>query len=97
MSEARARWSLAQDDLKSYQQAAEFLNFNNIDMVCLQHEYGIFGGPVAVGSPLIIVDVSAGDGTGEKVDKAALAGNVAATPPADAARPRTGHEKPVST
>jgi glycosyltransferase involved in cell wall biosynthesis len=42
---SRVRWSLAQDDLKSYQQAAEFLNFNNIDMVCLQHEYGIFGGP----------------------------------------------------
>ena len=42
---ARVRWSLAQDNLKSYQEAAEFLNFNNIDMVCLQHEYGIFGGP----------------------------------------------------
>src|SRR5580693_3944710 len=42
---ARVRWSLAQDDLNSYQGAAEFLNFNNIDMVCLQHEYGIFGGP----------------------------------------------------
>jgi len=42
---ARVRWSLAQDDLTSYQEAAEFLNFNNIDMVCLQHEYGIFGGP----------------------------------------------------
>src|SRR6202521_708380 len=41
---ARARWSLAQDDLASYQEAAEFLNFNNIDMVCLQHEYGISGG-----------------------------------------------------
>src|SRR6202522_1483207 len=41
----RVRWSLAQDDVKSYQDAAEFLNFNNIDMVCLQHEYGIFGGP----------------------------------------------------
>jgi glycosyltransferase involved in cell wall biosynthesis len=40
----RVRWSLAQDDLGSYQEAAEFLNFNNIDMVCLQHEYGIFGG-----------------------------------------------------
>ena len=40
----RVRWSLAQDDLASYQEAAEFLNFNNIDMVCLQHEYGIFGG-----------------------------------------------------
>ena len=42
---ARVRWSLAQDDVKSYRDAAEFLNFNNIDMVCLQHEYGIFGGP----------------------------------------------------
>src|ERR1700734_2367867 len=41
---SRVRWSLAQDDVSSYQQAAEFLNFNNIDMVCLQHEYGIFGG-----------------------------------------------------
>src|SRR5580658_3109916 len=42
---ARVRWSLAQDEVKSYQDAADFLNFNNIDMVCLQHEYGIFGGP----------------------------------------------------
>src|SRR5207249_716396 len=42
---ARVRWSLAQDEVASYHQAAEFLNFNNIDMVCLQHEYGIFGGP----------------------------------------------------
>jgi glycosyltransferase involved in cell wall biosynthesis len=41
---SRVRWTLAQDDLRSYQDAAEFLNFNNIDMVCLQHEYGIFGG-----------------------------------------------------
>ena len=41
---ARVRWSLAQDDVRSYQEAAAFLNFNNIDMVCLQHEYGIFGG-----------------------------------------------------
>src|ERR1700685_1881887 len=31
---ARVRWSLAQDELASYQNAAEFLNFNNIDMVC---------------------------------------------------------------
>jgi glycosyltransferase involved in cell wall biosynthesis len=42
---SRVRWSLAQDDEESYKQAADFLNFNNIDMVCLQHEYGIFGGP----------------------------------------------------
>src|SRR5579872_6294160 len=39
------RWSLVQDDVRSYEEAAAFLNFNNIDMVCLQHEYGIFGGP----------------------------------------------------
>ena len=42
---SQVRWSLAQDEVASYHQAAEFLNFNNIDMVCLQHEYGIFGGP----------------------------------------------------
>ena len=48
---ARVRWSLAQDDVNSYQEAAEFLNFNNIDMVCLQHEYGIFGG--AAGSHIL--------------------------------------------
>ena len=48
---ARVRWSLAQDDLKTYQEAADFLNFNNIDMLCLQHEYGIFGG--AAGSHIL--------------------------------------------
>ena len=42
---ARVRWALAQNDIGSYREAARFLNFNNIDMVCLQHEYGIFGGP----------------------------------------------------
>jgi glycosyltransferase involved in cell wall biosynthesis len=42
---ARVRWSLAQDSLRSYDEAADFLNFNSIDMVSLQHEYGIFGGP----------------------------------------------------
>jgi glycosyltransferase involved in cell wall biosynthesis len=42
---ARVRWSVAQDNIGSYEEAAAFLNFNNIDMVCLQHEYGIFGGP----------------------------------------------------
>src|ERR1700741_5165878 len=42
---ARVRWSLAQDEVRSYLEAADFLNFHNIDMVCLQHEYGFFGGP----------------------------------------------------
>ncbi|MGA8152165.1 MAG: glycosyltransferase family 4 protein [Terriglobales bacterium] len=41
----RVRLTLAQDDLSSYEKAADFLNFTNFDLVCLQHEYGIFGGP----------------------------------------------------
>jgi glycosyltransferase involved in cell wall biosynthesis len=41
---ARVRFELAEGDLASYRQAADFLNFSNIDLVCLQHEYGIFGG-----------------------------------------------------
>src|SRR5258707_13294056 len=42
---ARVRLALQQDDLASYEQAAAFLNFTNFDLACLQHEYGIFGGP----------------------------------------------------
>src|SRR5712675_2146990 len=42
---ARVRFELSEDKLASYRQAADFLNFSNIDLVCLQHEYGIFGGP----------------------------------------------------
>ncbi len=38
----RVRWSLQQDDLTSYQEAAEFLNFNNLDMVCVRQ--GLMGG-----------------------------------------------------
>jgi glycosyltransferase involved in cell wall biosynthesis len=41
---SRIRFELSQDELASYRQAADFLNFSNIDLVCLQHEYGIFGG-----------------------------------------------------
>src|SRR6201993_3132717 len=40
----QVRLELAQEDRASYERAAEFLNFNGNDLVCLQHEYGIFGG-----------------------------------------------------
>jgi glycosyltransferase involved in cell wall biosynthesis len=40
----QVRLELTQEDLASYERAAEFLNFNGNDLVCLQHEYGIFGG-----------------------------------------------------
>jgi glycosyltransferase involved in cell wall biosynthesis len=42
---ARVRLALTQDDLSSYEPAADFLNFTNFDFVCLQHEYGILSGP----------------------------------------------------
>ena len=41
---ARVRFELSEDNLASYRQAADFLNFSNVDLVCLQHEFGIFGG-----------------------------------------------------
>jgi glycosyltransferase involved in cell wall biosynthesis len=40
----RVRFEIREDDLASYREAAEFLNAGNVDLVCLQHEYGIFGG-----------------------------------------------------
>ncbi len=40
----RVRFELFQDDLSTYAAAADFLNISNVDVVCLQHEYGIFGG-----------------------------------------------------
>jgi glycosyltransferase involved in cell wall biosynthesis len=40
----RVRTELTQEDYDSYERTAEFLNFNGNDLVCLQHEYGIFGG-----------------------------------------------------
>jgi glycosyltransferase involved in cell wall biosynthesis len=41
----RVRFELMEGDPSSYDAAADFLNFSNVDLVCLQHEYGIFGGP----------------------------------------------------
>ncbi|MBI2988415.1 MAG: glycosyltransferase family 4 protein [Deltaproteobacteria bacterium] len=40
----RVRFELAEKDINSYLRAADFLHTNNVDLVCLQHEYGIFGG-----------------------------------------------------
>jgi len=33
-----------QNDIEDYKKAAEFLNLSCCDLVCIQHEYGIFGG-----------------------------------------------------
>ena len=39
------RFEIEEQDLLSYLRAADFLNISNVDIVCLQHEFGIFGGP----------------------------------------------------
>ena len=39
------RFEFFEQDLESYRRAADFLNFGNTDIVSLQHEYGIYGGP----------------------------------------------------
>lgn len=41
---SRVRFELAEKDIDSYRRAADFLNINGVDLVSLQHEYGIFGG-----------------------------------------------------
>ncbi|HVO91883.1 MAG TPA: glycosyltransferase family 4 protein [Terriglobales bacterium] len=40
----RVRFELVEKDIDSYRRAADFLNINNVDVVSLQFEYGIFGG-----------------------------------------------------
>jgi glycosyltransferase involved in cell wall biosynthesis len=39
------RFQIAEQDFDSYLRAADFLNFSNADVVCVQHEFGIYGGP----------------------------------------------------
>jgi glycosyltransferase involved in cell wall biosynthesis len=40
----RVRLAIAENDVASYRDAADFINASTADVVCLQHEYGIFGG-----------------------------------------------------
>jgi glycosyltransferase involved in cell wall biosynthesis len=42
---AEVRFEFGEGDLDSYRRTADYLNFSNVDVVCLQHEYGIYGGP----------------------------------------------------
>jgi glycosyltransferase involved in cell wall biosynthesis len=40
----RVRFEIAENEVAAYQRAADFLNVNTVDVVSVQHEYGIFGG-----------------------------------------------------
>ena len=41
---SRVRFEIDESEPRSYLRAADFLNVNDVDVVSLQHEYGIFGG-----------------------------------------------------
>ena len=41
----RIRFEIDEKELDSYRRAADFLNINNVEIVLVQHEYGIYGGP----------------------------------------------------
>ena len=41
---ARVRFEITEGDISSYRAAASYLNSRDFDVVCLQHEYGIYGG-----------------------------------------------------
>ena len=41
----KVRFEINQNKLADYSVASEFLNISQIDIVCVQHEYAIFGGP----------------------------------------------------
>ncbi|MGV3659295.1 MAG: glycosyltransferase family 4 protein [Prosthecobacter sp.] len=47
----RVRFELLEKDIDSYRRAADFLNFSNVEVLCVQHEFGIYGG--AAGSHLL--------------------------------------------
>jgi hypothetical protein len=42
---AEVRFEIEEQDLASYLRVADFLNISRPDVVSLQHEFGIFGGP----------------------------------------------------
>ncbi len=39
----KVRFEIADNDLSNYHRAADFLNVNTVDVLSVQHEYGIFG------------------------------------------------------
>ncbi len=41
----KVRFEINQNKLIDYSVAAQFLNISQTDIVCVQHEYGLFGGP----------------------------------------------------
>ncbi len=54
---AKVHFEINQNKLSDYKVAAEFININQTDIVCLQHEYGIFGGPAGSNILKLLSDI----------------------------------------
>ena len=42
---SEVRFEISEQDISAYRRAADFFNLSNVDVLCLQHEFGIFSGP----------------------------------------------------
>ena len=53
----KVRFEINQNKLTDYSIASQFLNINQVDIVCVQHEYGIFGGPAGSHLLKLLIDL----------------------------------------
>ncbi len=51
------RFEFNEQDIHGYERAADFLTFSHAEVLCLQHEYGIFGGPAGAHLLALLRDV----------------------------------------
>src|SRR5580692_3896108 len=54
---ARIRFEIDEKELDSYRRAADFLNVNNVEIILVQHEFGIYGGPAGSHLLALLLDV----------------------------------------
>jgi glycosyltransferase involved in cell wall biosynthesis len=53
------RFEIEEQNLDSYRRAADFLNSSSVDIVSVQHEFGIFGGPAGSHLLALLCDLKA--------------------------------------
>ena len=54
------RFEIAEADQPAYLRAADFLNVNEVEITCVQHEYGICRGKAATSSPYPSIALATG-------------------------------------
>ncbi len=53
----RVRFEFPEQDIAAYYRAADFLNINNVELLSVQHEFGIYGGPAGSHLLALLKDV----------------------------------------